>query len=260
MQAAAREHTIPGWTELETEFDAWSALGKPATFWWRDDDATQPGPRLDRLLKTAAARPLSLAVIPADATPALAQRLEGATNISVLQHGYAHINHSPADQKKAEFGGHRTFPALRNDVVAGKERLEALFGERFIHVFVPPWNRFVDTLPSTLAALGFAGLSAFGPRARCAALRVLNCHVDIIDWRGSRGFLGTELVLEQIVRHLAQRLTGAVEPSEPTGLLTHHRDHDRDCWQFIETLLRVIDDHPATAWHSPATEFPDALQ
>ncbi|NKB55693.1 MAG: hypothetical protein GKS00_05090 [Alphaproteobacteria bacterium] len=260
MLAAAREHTIPGWTELETEFDAWSALGKRATFWWRDDDATRTGPRLDRLLAIANERPLSLAVIPAQATPELAQRLKGAANITVLQHGYAHTNHAPRDEKKSEFGNHRAVPAMRSDLTAGKSRLKALFGERFFHIFVPPWNRFANTLPTELAVLEFAGLSAFGPRAEYGVPGVMNCHADIINWRGGRGFLGTEAVLEQIIGHLAMRRSGKADLLEPTGLLTHHRDHDPDCWRFIECLLQAIDSHPATAWRSPVMEFPGARQ
>ena len=65
------------WPGLSAELDAWAAAGRTATFWWRDDDATAPTPELGRLLRLAGAHgaPLALAVIPAEAGPALAEAL-----------------------------------------------------------------------------------------------------------------------------------------------------------------------------------------
>ena len=37
MVAVAREHTVPGWAELEAELDAWVAAGRHAAFWWMED-------------------------------------------------------------------------------------------------------------------------------------------------------------------------------------------------------------------------------
>jgi hypothetical protein len=260
MPAVAREHTISGWTELETELDAWQASGSQATFWWRDDDATKPGPRLERLLDLVGTRPVSLAVIPAQATPALTERLRSASNVSVLQHGYAHQNHAPAEEKKAEFGDHRPFKTIRSELTTGRARLEKLFGDRFMPVFVPPWNRFGDVLLDELKAQHFTGLSTFGPRGQDSKIKLLNCHADIIDWRGGRGFLGTENILGRLVDHLVKRRLGIVDSAEPTGLLTHHRDHDLECWKFIEDLPVVINNHPAAAWQSSAEGIASAPQ
>ena len=58
------------WSELTEELDAWATAGRCATLWWRDDDAAQPGPALERLLALSAGHgwPVTLAVIPAKAT------------------------------------------------------------------------------------------------------------------------------------------------------------------------------------------------
>lgn len=255
MLAAVRTHTIPGWTELETEFDAWSASGKCATLWWRDDDAARPSPALDQLLTVAETQPLSIAVIPAQATPALAEKLRGSANISILQHGFAHTNHAPADEKKAEFGDHRPVAKMRTEIIEGRNRLEDLFGDQFAPIFVPPWNRVSKTLSAELANLEFAGLSTFGPNTASTAIRQLNCHADIIDWRGSRDFVGTEAALAQVIHHLAMRRTGAIDAMAPTGLMTHHLDHDPGCWQFIKDFKQAVNDHPAAAWVSSAQEI-----
>lgn len=254
MLAAVRTHTIPGWADLETEFDAWSAQGKCTTFWWRDDDATRPSAALDQLLTTAGTQPISIAVIPEQATPDLAERLRDVASVSVLQHGFTHANHAPADQKKSEFGDHRPIAMMRSELAAGRKRLEDLFGEQFTPIFVPPWNRISKTLSDEITDLGYNGLSTFGPRTTASPIPQLNCHADIIDWRGNRDFVGTEAALGQILHHLAMRRTGATDATEHTGLMTHHLDHDPGCWQFIKDFAHAINDHPAAAWISSAQE------
>ena len=258
MLAALREHTITGWTELESELDAWHASGTRATFWLRDDDATRPGPRLERLLTAAGTAPLSLAVIPVEASDELAACVRQRGTVTALQHGYAHINNAPPEAKKSEFCDSRPLSAMMVEITAGRERMAALFGDRFVSVFVPPWNRFPAAIAEPLAEQGFLGLSAYGPRRRDAACRMVNCHADLIDWRGSRRFIGENAILAQIVDHLSARRRGIVDATEPTGLLTHHRDHDPACWRFITAFVRVVGDHPAADWTTAETALSDA--
>ena len=61
------------WTELDAELALWGRLGRAATLWWRDDDATVPDDALRRLAALSAhwSVPLSLAVIPARMSAAL---------------------------------------------------------------------------------------------------------------------------------------------------------------------------------------------
>jgi hypothetical protein len=101
---------MSGWQALHEELENWQRTGRIATFWWRDDDAADCSPALDRLLGLAQAYgvPLSLAVIPALATAALARQLAGpAAHVSVLQHGFDHANHAPPGEKSMELGLHQ---------------------------------------------------------------------------------------------------------------------------------------------------------
>ncbi|HYE00178.1 MAG TPA: hypothetical protein VEH84_12405, partial [Alphaproteobacteria bacterium] len=166
-----------GWDGLARELDLWGAAGRVATLWWRDDDAVAATPALDRLL--APALPLTLAVIPAAAEPGLAERLRTAPAVTVAQHGWSHADHAPPGAKSIELGG-RPAAAVAADLAAGRDRLAALFGERFRPVLVPPWNRIDPAVLPLLPGLGYAGLSTFTPRrAAEAAPRVVrvNSHV-----------------------------------------------------------------------------------
>jgi hypothetical protein len=243
------------WRDLDAELGAWWRAGLTAEFWWRDDDATRPGPRLDRLLEAAGPRPVALAVIPATARESLTGRLgdhnQRGGGVLVLQHGYAHLNHAPRGAKKAEFGDHRPLETMLAELVRGRRRLEALFGETFEPILTPPWNRAGDAVVRSLGQSGLQGLSRFGPRSPDAGDRVVNTHLDIIDWRGDRGFVGEDRALQAAVGHLAAKRAAAADRAEPTGLLTHHRDHDEACWRFIATFAAAVDAHAAARWVSP---------
>jgi hypothetical protein len=258
--AAMCEHTILGWTELEDELEAWRASETCATFWWRDDDATRPGPKLDRLIETAAGAPVALAVIPAQATDDLFYWVHRQTGISVLQHGYTHISHAPAGAKKSEFCDDRPLSEMLAEICSGRALLNSLFGNHFLPVFVPPWNRHSITLTGSLQAQGFLGLSASGPRRRDRAIPIQNCHADPIAWRGNRGFVGESVILGQIIGHLSARRTGQVDAMEATGLLTHHSDHDGAGWHFLSDFVRVISEHPAASWISTEMAFSSTRQ
>ena len=248
------------WPDLEAELAAWAAGGRTAAFWWRDDDARTTTPALDRLLALAedAEVPLTLAVVPADADRALVRRLDGLDRVDVAPHGLRHANHAPADQKKAEFGAHRATDLMRAEIGEGWRRLQALFGDRARPVFVPPWNRVAPDLVDGLAALGFAGLSRFGGRARPAPAPGLtegNCHIDVINWRHGGGFVGTTVALDQVVTHLSNRRLGAADPAEPTGLMTHHLAMDEDCWVFTAQLIDFIKNSETACWYSMQHNF-----
>ena len=244
------------WTALRAELDRWAALDRRAGFWWRDDDAVAPGPALDRLLALAGrhGRWVALAVIPAKAEPALATRLDGTPAV-VIQHGWAHRSHAPAGEKAAELGDHRPAETVLAELAAGRERLQALFGDRFRPVLAPPWNRIGPRLRPRLGEAGLAVLSGFGARDGLPGPMQVNTHADPIDWRGTRGFAGVDRTLAPILRHLADRRRGAADPEEPTGLLTHHLVHDEEGWIFLDGLLALLGRHPAAAWPEPDTLF-----
>ena len=122
---------------------------------------------------------------------------------------------------------------------------------------VPPWNRIGAGVEAALPALGFRGLSTFGPRP-AAGPGYLNTHIDIIDWHGGRGFAGEAACLATATGHLSDRRTGRCDPEEPTGLLTHHLVHDAGCWQFVDHFLAELQDHPAAAWVTTADALAEA--
>ncbi len=142
------------------ELDLWRAQGLRPLFWLRDDDATEPGERLDRLIALVRRfdAPLLLAVIPTGATGALAERLAGEPLVMPCVHGYAHRNHMPAGQKAVELAG-RDVEAELAELKAGRRRMLDLFPGRLSDILVPPWNRIAPELAARVHECGFTALS-----------------------------------------------------------------------------------------------------
>jgi hypothetical protein len=232
---------MTGWPDIHEELARWRDAGREAVLWWRDDDAADATPELDRLLALheAHAVPLALAVVPAGATPALAARLVAAPGVDLLQHGYAHTNHAPPGEKKCELGLHRPAMVVLGEIGTGWLAMERLFGARALPVMVPPWNRIAPGLVPALPEVGYRGLSTHDirPRARpVSGLLQINTHVDVIDWRAGR-FAGLETVLAALLRALvaARTTTG-----EPVGILSHHLAMDEAAWDFLRSFWRTM--------------------
>ncbi len=252
---------MTGWDVLAQELAAWEAAGRHATLWWRDDDAALPSAALSRLLALSRDHgvPLALAVIPAEAGEALAAALAGQPLATPLQHGYAHRNHARDGSRNGELGPARPVAVNADELAEGARRMAALFGAASCPVLVPPWNRIDPALVPLLPGLGFAGLSTYGPRPLrepAPGLVQANTHLDIVDWRNGRGFIGEARALERLAGHLRARRTGAADGSEPSGLLTHHLAHDAAAWRFIEDLLAWTRDRPPLRWLAAPAIFP----
>ena len=248
------------WQTLADELDRWAAGGRRATLWWRDDDATDATPALERLLALAATSgvPLALAVVPGQLSPTLGARLADCENVGVLQHGWRHANHAGTGEGGWELGDHRPLAEVAAELASGRQRLAAAFGGRFLPVLVPPWNHVSPRVVEALPGQGFTGLSTFRARAGAApapGLVQVNGHCDPITWKQGARFAGTAKALADLVGHLGARRTGEADPDEPTGLVTHHLALDEPAWEFVALLLRRTTSHPAALWQSASDVF-----
>ncbi len=252
------------WASLDEELSRWADAGRSATLWWRDDDAVAATPALDRLLAMRASYGISLAlaVIPAALEASLTARLLAEpADVAVLQHGYAHQNHAPAGEKSVELGPHRPAQVVIGELGTGLMAMMQGFGDRFLPVLVPPWNRIAPALVPVLPEIGYRGLSTYTARTRTRPVRGLlqvNTHVGPIRWRPTRGFLGDDFIVGLLVDTLrARRTAAATSPvvDEPTGVLTHHLVHDDAIWTFLDRLWSRLCAHPAVRIVLPVEVF-----
>lgn len=240
---------MTSWQALDQELQQWQ---QPIALWWRDDDAHKSCQALDRLL-TLAERyqaPCHLAVVPNWLEESLLvlnePRYKGICY--VLQHGIEHQSYALEGQRKVELGGSQAIERLLEKLATAREQLMQAFPQRYLDMLVPPWNRLDDNLKPQLAELGYQRLSVLKPRhQQTGEITQLNVHLDIINWR-ERRFAGDEAILTSLAAHLAAKRRGEIDSSEPCGLMTHHLDHDEQCWDFIERFLVYCQGKPQIQW------------
>ena len=231
---------MTSWDELRKALDGVAARGEAIRVWWRDDDAGRDHPALARLLDLAECLdlPLALAVVPMWLQANTQARIAASPTATVLQHGFAHADHALPERKSIELGG-RDVETILGELERGRAMLADAFGCAFLAVLVPPWNRLDAGLVERLTGCGFVGLSTFGRRAGAEAapgLAQVNAHLDPVDWRGTRLFVGETAALA--------RLIAVLDADEPIGILSHHLAMDEAGWAFLDRLLRVLAYHP----------------
>jgi glycosyltransferase involved in cell wall biosynthesis len=238
------------WQPVHDELERWSAAGRTARLWLRDDDAIDVTPPLERLvgLCEAAHVPMLVATVPAPATDALAAYLEAHAITDGAVHGYAHANHARTGDKSQEFPPYRPLSQIIAEIGAGRQRLAALLGRSLAPIYVPPWNRIAPDVAALLPGLGFRGISTFGTTSLFQGdppMAEINTHVDIIDWRGTRGGRATDWLASE----LAKQLAWARNNGWPAiGVLTHHLVHDGPAWTFLERLFEQTSIDPRVQW------------
>ena len=234
--------------------------GKPVRFWLRDDDAVEPGEALDHLLSMTQAHgvPVTLAVIPAFSGEALAQRLTPLPHVDVAVHGWAHVNHAPATEKKQELGAHRPLEEVCAELQRGLQHLQQWHGPQCVPLLVPPWNRISASLIPLLPSIGFQAVSTFADIS-FESIPMINTHVDIIDWKADRGRsrgssrdhsrydIRASRPADELFAEITARLLAGCEL---TGVLTHHLVHEPQAWDFLEQLFELTADHPAVEWRA----------
>lgn len=243
---------------LYRELERWQDAGRVARLWLRDDDAIEPTAALEHLLSETKRYgiPVTLAVIPALTGEALATRLADEAHVSVAVHGWAHHNHARPDEKKQELGGARLEETILGELYEGFLKLKGLYPTGFRAMLVPPWNRIDRALIPKLPALGFESLSVYGRVKRESPLAIINTHVDIMDWHGTRGGRPAADLIGEVVAELQDRFEGC---NEPVGVLGHHLVHDAAAWDFLAELFEATSGHPAVEWVSAAALAQDQM-
>lgn len=238
---------------LDTVRAALDAAPAPVRLFLRDDDGGWDDSRLFALLDTTerAAVPIDVAMIPQATSAALAASLSARINaaprlVGVHQHGFAHSNHETTG-RKCEFGGARSLPVQRNDLIAGRDRLRELFGAQLDEIFTPPWNRCDVGTPKLLADIGYAALSRDRGATAQSALPELAVDLDWSKQLRLAAQQGEDDALPRIARELARSIADHGTRG-PVGVMLHHADLQPEHLAPIEALLLCVKAHPRARW------------
>ena len=217
----------------------------PVWFFFRDDDAGWDDEALESLLDVfePTGMPLDVAAIPTATTPRTAELLTGRRNrgrndVTVHQHGFAHVNHE-AEGRKCEFGVSRSPDQQREDVARGRDLLGGLVGD-MPALFTPPWNRCAPWTAEVLRDLGFAVLSRDVSAGRADVPRLLELPVSV-DWFGKR----KKVPVDRAGR--GELLAEAASGDTPVGVMLHHAVTSAEDFADIGELLALVAAHPSAS-------------
>lgn len=230
---------------LRRELDGWSSAGVAARIWWRDDDAVESTPALNRLLDLAGAAnvTVALAAIPERIQPSLMD-VAAPAGCPIWQHGWGHHFHDDG-----EFGDKRPLAGMIEDAWRGQERLDQVLGPSgWQRVFVPPNHQLSMVFKSMTPGLGYRAVSAGVPlTAPIDGVVEVNAELDIMDWPAGRALPLAELC-GQMASALRRRRTGEEPIDLPIGMLTHHLALNDDDWACLGTLVEGLVSHPAVSF------------
>ncbi len=232
---------MSSWQALDDEVARWRDAGRDVELWWRDDDATDTGAALDRLLALAArdrgaagtrrrARRVPRRHWPSGWPPSPA--------IDVLQHGYAHANHALPPDKKSELGPHRPAMLVLGELGTGRMALERLFATARSAgagaALEPHRARRSFRLCRRSAS---AACRPSPPGA--APSRFEACGRSTRTSTSSTGKTGA--TLSAMMPHVAALVEALRQSrsatSEPVGVLSHHLAMDEGAWDFLRSIL-----------------------
>ena len=216
--------------------------GNRFRMWWRDDDSCRDTLELRKFLSATGTVPIALSVIPGLLQGDFVTLVNRTDNVSILQHGWKHINHSSDGVAPSEFPESRSPSEVSLELREGLTLLKAHFGDRFTPIFVPPWHSCASWLLEQLPELGYLAVSRDAPLfplLKRGAGEEVNIEIDTSNWRAQGSFIGSTELVMKITRALTIRLQWSA-PSMPIGILTHHAlltQSDCDCLNAFVSAL-----------------------
>jgi hypothetical protein len=196
-----------------------------------------------------------VAAIPARLRPGVGAMVAEFPEITVCQHGYAHVTHEPAGTAKSEFGEARGAAAVRADIVSGRRIMEENFGRNHAAVFVPPWNRFLPRYADILVEEMFSGFSgSSGPFALSDRpnLRCVNIDLGVLEWTDPPSMRQPAVLIEKLNEIVK---AAGLERRPPIGILTHHRAMGAEAWLTMAKVFSLISGSRGARWCNPRELF-----
>lgn len=246
----ASQNPRDAFCSLSSHLVALRASGHRFRMWWRDDDGCRDTAEMRRLLAARQDTPIALALIPGLLDSTLVNLVDGAAGVSVLQHGWKHINWSRDDSRPSEFPETRSRSEACDELRKGFQILEASFGGRFKPVFVPPWHSCSRWLMDARSQLGYRAVSSEAPLFPLLSRgwgEEVNVEIDTANWTAGGAFIGPLELTRKIIRAFEIRLSWSAE-AVPIGLLSHHGFLTRSDCGCLSLFVRLLEESDVVEW------------
>ncbi len=233
--------------ELEAALAKIETSERTLNVFFRNDDVDADEQTLRQLLSSFESlnAPLDLAVIPGRLTESCVALLEeyDRSQFGLHQHGWQHLNHETTG-RKCEFGVSRSYDEQLDDIARGQRRMNKAFGQNWLPVFTPPWNRCTEETYRTLDQLGFEALSIDNgkPPISGYGFREISVTFDLYRWKGEPAMKSPESVFSELAIQ--------VNYLDTIGIMLHHKVMDAAAFSFLEQLLETLSNCPNVRFHT----------
>ncbi|MCK8603448.1 polysaccharide deacetylase family protein [Desulfoferrobacter suflitae] len=240
--AAVWRSPLHGWRERLTQIIEQTSASHTAEVFFRADDIGAGGRAFEALchMFRRHAVPLGMSVVPAWLSTIREQQLFASAPVEEPlwgwhQHGWRHVNWQRSG-KKSEFGDHRPFEKQWRDIWQGRQKMVSIFGEHFLPVFTPPWNRLSGCTLKILQQLDFRAVSLSKPfpkgHKNPLGLNNLKVPLDLHTRKSKDAAKDFDELLAQLTTLLGRK--------EPVGIMIHHQRMTTFAYQFLDALLQLL--------------------
>lgn len=228
------------WSNLRACLDEIEAQNKNLWLWVRDDDVTVRSEALIKMLDYFKAKglPLLLAVIPEKCCISDIKKMISENKISIGQHGYSHENYLIDDYKCSELNADRGIEIILKEQLLGNELLEKEFGNKYQHIFVPPWFEIDKNVYQVLKKY-YCAFSIWGSNDNNNMVEI-NSQVDFIDWSNDGIYSGDKFILSQIIRECESLIRNDAASLAAIGIVLHHEYYQEEWYDFLDHLFAEL--------------------
>lgn len=164
-------------------------------------------------------------------------------NIYFCAHGFNHINNVTIEnQQPSEFPENRNIEEVSKEIQIAYQAIKGLIEERFLPMFVPPWDYIHESYLNILSATGFKFLSASYGRKQNTndKFKTLNINLDILNYE-SDNLIYPLKSTDEIDEKLAQLIIDWESSDEklPIGIVSHHNAMQKD---DIITYCKIVNE------------------
>ena len=197
--------------------------------WLRDDDFITDSPNFELIIRsTEYTFPMVFGVVPfrmklSDKEINSYKKLNG--NVYFCVHGYSHMNRSES-QPLSEYPCKLSHDQVKKELEYGYKRVKSVFNERFLPIFIPPWNNMCDDFIPELVSTGFKAISSdenVEMNITNESCSLLSINVDILNYGKDIWFpMKTNAEIDNLLAYKLKRVLGIGEEEVNIGILSHH--------------------------------------
>ena len=219
-------------------------LLKGKRIWWRDDDSFDLNDKFLNLLKFKKNNKMLnvyLSVIPGKLKNDFIRKVNEIEKLYVLPHGYLHKNYSNSDTYLNEYPDNRDAVEISEEMYNVLRIMRTSFPDKFLPIFVPPWEHFSDKIIPILKKNKINFVSMSGDKNVGGKLKCVNCDINFHGYINYRE--GQYQVIHKSLITLCNEIISIIKASKNNnliGFMTHHMDMNDEDWSNYEFILKML--------------------